>query len=530
MPTSQVSLFEHLCRAVPSDGELLGRFVERRDERALAALVDRHGPMVWGVCRRLLSHHDAEDAFQATFIVLVRKAGSVKPREMVGNWLHGVARQAALQARAARRRAGEGQVTRMPDVEAPQDRWADVRPILDEELGRLPDHYRAVIVLCDLEGRTRKEVARQFGCPEGTVASRLSRAREMLAKRLTGRGVALSAGALTAAFLQSSASAVPASVLTSTIKAASLCGQAVIPVKVATLAEGVLKAMLVSKLKAAVAVVLVLGFLAVGAIGVGIARGQQKGDAPQDSEPKVQKVEDVVVKEKAEKKEAVAWGKEVDGLQAGLAADASTCRQGEKLKLTVKLRNVGKAEVTVTYSVVEERAPRSPRTPVSGSVSICRRPRDGLAFPIKRTLKPGETITLYNPQVAVESEARERLKGLMRVDTPTICVEPGKYKITFGGMIQSHPKLMTGIVAFEVKEPVEAFTAWGEEQPGGVQIGLGYLPGEKRVYSTGESVTIVVRARNVGRQEVNLEYVRDLWINYPPAIIDGDGKSTPCPK
>ncbi len=160
--------------------------------------------MVWGVCRRLLSHHDAEDAFQATFIVLVRKASSIVPREMVGNWLYGVAHQTALQARrtAARRRAREVQVTEMPDTEPQQDRWADLQPLLDEELSRLPDHYRAVIVLCDLEGRTRKEVARQLGCPEGTVASRLARARAMLAKRLTQRGVALSAGALAAVLSQ----------------------------------------------------------------------------------------------------------------------------------------------------------------------------------------------------------------------------------------------------------------------------------------------------------------------------------------
>src|SRR5262249_56334423 len=119
-----------------------------------------------------------------------------KGGEMVGNWLYGVAGRGALQARtAARRRAREIQVTQMPDTEAPQDPWADVRPILDEALSRLPDHYRAVIVLCDLEGRSRKEVAGQFGCPEGTVASRLARAREMLARRLAARGGALSGGA-----------------------------------------------------------------------------------------------------------------------------------------------------------------------------------------------------------------------------------------------------------------------------------------------------------------------------------------------
>src|SRR5262249_14933469 len=268
MPSSPMSsVIEHIRRAVPSDGdgELLGRFVERRDETALAALVKRHGPMVWGVCRRLLAHHDAEDAFQATFIVLVRKAGSIKPRGMVGNWLYGVARQVSLQARnTGRRRAREKQVAQMPDIEAPQDRWADVRPILDEELSRLPDHYRAVIVLCDLEGRSRKEVAGQFGCPEGTVASRLARAREMLAKRLTQRGVTLSGGALTAVFSQNAASAVPASVVMSTIRAASL-GR--VPVKVAALAEGVLKGMLLTKLKSVMAILLVAAL--VGVVGFG---------------------------------------------------------------------------------------------------------------------------------------------------------------------------------------------------------------------------------------------------------------------
>ncbi len=374
MPLSPVhSLIEHIRRAVTpeGDGELLGRFVERRDERALAALVERHGPMVWGVCRRLLSHHDAEDAFQVAFIVLARKAGTVKPREMVGNWLYGVARQAALQARTAR--CKEIQVAQMPDVEAPQDRLADVRPILDEELSRLPDHYRAVIVLSDLEGRTRKDVAVQLGCPEGTVASRLVRARSMLAKRLTQRGVALSGGALLLSQSAGSA-AVPASLLSSTIKAASLCGQAAVSLKVAALTEEVVKAMMMSKLKSAVAVMVVLAAM-VGLIGYGMAKGQQTGNvAPvkQESEPKAQK--DAVVKEKAEKKEAAAWGNEVDGLQAGLLAEATTCQPGGKVKFTVKLRNVGQAEVSVTSGVLRDYAPRSPLTPVSGSVSTCRRP------------------------------------------------------------------------------------------------------------------------------------------------------------
>src|SRR5438876_2479243 len=153
MATSQMSgVIQHLRRVLRdgagmTDGQLLEVYISHRDEAAIAALVHRHGPMVWGVCCRVLrNHHDAEDAFQATFLVLVRKAASIRSREMVGNWLYGVAHQTALLARrtAARRRAREVQVTEMPDIEAVQhDQWPDLRPLLDEELSRLPEIYRA---------------------------------------------------------------------------------------------------------------------------------------------------------------------------------------------------------------------------------------------------------------------------------------------------------------------------------------------------------------------------------------------------
>ena len=203
---------------------------------------------------------------------------------MVGNWLYGVAHQAALQARrsAARRRAREVQVTEMPDTEAPQERWADVQPMLDEELSRLPDHYRAVIVLCDLEGenpqggrRSARLSRRHGGEPVGAGKGDAGEASHATGCRLVGR-------ALAAVLSQNAASAgVPASVVMSTIKAASLCaaGQAVISVKVAALAEGVLKAMLLNKLKPVLAVLVVVAMA--GVIGFGIARGQQRGDVPQ---------------------------------------------------------------------------------------------------------------------------------------------------------------------------------------------------------------------------------------------------------
>jgi RNA polymerase sigma-70 factor (ECF subfamily) len=234
------------------DGQLLERNVNRRDEAVFEAIVRRHGPMVWGVCRRVLGgHHDAEDAFQATFLVLARKASSIVPREMLPNWLYGVACQTAMKARAGifRRRARERQVPRMPEPSAePRESWDDeALALLDEELRRLPAHYQAPIVLCDLEGRTHRQAAEQLGWPVGTVAGRLSRALALRAGRLARRGVALSAGALTVLLSRQVASAgLPTSLIESTATAASgfAAGQggagAVISARAADLTEGVL--------------------------------------------------------------------------------------------------------------------------------------------------------------------------------------------------------------------------------------------------------------------------------------------------
>jgi RNA polymerase sigma factor (sigma-70 family) len=259
-----------------TDGQLLERFISGREEAALEALVKRHSPMVWGVCRRTLRNiHDAEDAFQATFLVLVRKAASVVPKEMVGNWLYGVAHQTAqnVRATATRRRKRERQVTDMPEPATRHDNlWYDLQPLLDQELSRLPDKYRAAIVLCDLEGITRKEAARQLGVVEGTMASRLARARTMLAKRLARHGLGASGGALAAAVSQNAASAsAPPLVLSSTIKAVSLVAAGkvatgAISAKVVALTEGVVRTMLLKQLKR---MTVALTFLAISTLGVG---------------------------------------------------------------------------------------------------------------------------------------------------------------------------------------------------------------------------------------------------------------------
>ncbi|HEY7313908.1 MAG TPA: sigma-70 family RNA polymerase sigma factor [Gemmataceae bacterium] len=240
-----------------TDGQLLSQFLFRRDEAAFVALVRRHGPMVLGVCHRVLGNAaDAEDAFQATFLVLVRKAASLTARAVLGDWLHGVARRTALSARrdCARRRAKEQAMAR-PDVqgEAIQDDWL---PLLDEELSRLPENYRLPIVLCDLEGKTRREAAARLGWPEGTVAGRLARGRALLARRLVRHGGAVSSISLAAVLAQNAAPAcVSEALLHSTAQAASLfaagtgAATAVISTKVAALTEGVVRAMFLAKLK-----------------------------------------------------------------------------------------------------------------------------------------------------------------------------------------------------------------------------------------------------------------------------------------
>jgi RNA polymerase sigma factor (sigma-70 family) len=257
---------------VPSDAELLEQFISRRDEEAFAGLVRRHGPMVLGVCRRMLPNlADAEDAFQATFLVLVRKAQSIGRRDLLGNWLYGTACRAALEARAARRRVRERQVDDMPEREVRDeaDVWRELRPVLDDELNRLPDKYRLAVVLCDLEGRSRKEVAARLGIPEGTLSSRLNTARQRLAQRLARRGVTLGAGAVATA-LAGSAAAVPAPLQAATVKAASLwaageMAAGIISAQVAAITEGVLRTMLVKKLKVAALSLLILATLGTGA-------------------------------------------------------------------------------------------------------------------------------------------------------------------------------------------------------------------------------------------------------------------------
>ncbi len=281
--------------AARADDELVAAFLACRDEEAFAALVRRHGPMVLGVCRRLLdSPADADDAFQATFVVLARRAATIARRELLGNWLYGVACRTARKARAvrARRRGRERPLTDMDDPATTDRADGELRELLDVELGRLPEKYRVPLVLCELEGRSRRDAARALGVAEGTLSSRLSRGRQLLADRLTRRGLALSAAALTAALAQARAEAL---LLTSLVQGtaraavAAAAGQNLVGLattRALTLADGVLKMLAPTRLK--VILVALIGLALWGALAYPRpeAAEQSSGTAPQPSPPK----------------------------------------------------------------------------------------------------------------------------------------------------------------------------------------------------------------------------------------------------
>jgi RNA polymerase sigma factor (sigma-70 family) len=277
-----------------TDTDLLNRFTRQRDEAAFEALVRRHGPLVYGVCRRVLRHdQDAEDAFQATFLVLVRKASVLRSPGTLAGWLYGVANRTALELRrsGSRRRAKEASI--MPRTDTVPEPPADWREALDEELARLPDKYRAVVILCDLEGKTRRESARELSCAEGTIASRLARGRTLLAERLVRRGVGLSAAAVGAALARERATAcVPNVLVSATVRAAGLvvAGQGVATVvsaRAAAATEGVLKEMFLTRLKIATAVLLVItaGLSAAGALYQARAADPAAAQGPEPRNP-----------------------------------------------------------------------------------------------------------------------------------------------------------------------------------------------------------------------------------------------------
>ncbi|HZT80517.1 MAG TPA: sigma-70 family RNA polymerase sigma factor, partial [Gemmataceae bacterium] len=258
-----------------TDRHLLQRFAAARDEDAFAELIRRHGPLVLGVCRRILTNpHDAEDAFQSTFLVLARKAAAARWQESVGNWLYGVAYRVASKERSRAARRREVSAGPLPEPEAPPEpAWRELTAVLDEELHRLPDDCRAALLLCYLEGRTRDQAARQLGWSLRTLERRLGQGRELLRARLAGRGLTLSAALLGVGLAECATAAVPPALAAAVARSA-----------VRRAAGAALPGLTLAWWKVAVLALLAVG--AVSAVGMGLsAVSQQEPPADPPTQP-----------------------------------------------------------------------------------------------------------------------------------------------------------------------------------------------------------------------------------------------------
>jgi len=320
-----------------SDGQLLERYVQHRDSAAFEALVQRYGPLVWGVCRRVLRDaHAVEDSFQATFVVLARKAASIRKHESVGSWLYGVAYRIAVRAKANAARRREVAMDDRALAAVPADAGTgtadqqELSAALDEELSRLPEKYRAPLVLCYLKGKTHAEAAAELRCPAGSMSWRLAQACDRLRVSLSRRGLALSAGALAGLLTESAASArVPAALVQHTIEAA--LNNSGLSAHVADLVTGVVQTMYAARIKMVAAVVLALGLIG---SGIGVVAYRTLG---RDAEPARQ--DTAIAKEQPA-------GPAVNGLKLSLTADKTETfmkadgSNAEPVKLTFTFTNV----------------------------------------------------------------------------------------------------------------------------------------------------------------------------------------------
>ena len=498
-----------------ADGELIRAFVERKSPVAFGELTRRHGSMVLGVCLRVLRHRqDAEDASQATFLVLARKAGSVSPPNAVGNWLHGVALQTAIRARAItmKRRTREAVVPSVPETATREAGWNDVAEVLDEELGRLPNHYRTVLLLCDVEGRTRADAARHLGCPEGSVSSRLSRAREMLARRLTKRGVTLPAGAVALLVSQNATTAgVPGALVTSTVKAVgSLAAGSLrasgISSAVTTLTDGVLKTMLLKKIMATAMVVLALSVVVI--IGGSLAVGRAEGNAPPPVGPEGAGTEPIfratapVPKVKPKEDKEMFQG-------AWSIVEASAGGKHQAIEISKEQVWVFTGDGLVIYHADKS------RVEMSYQIDPMQKPKAIDLSPVDEREKGYVFKGIYELD-------GDRLKVYYSRNVAPDAKRPKRFDPVFEDR---------GMRSFVLKRAPEkdALTAWGKEV-GGLQAGLGLPLGAKRTYQHGETVTLVVRVRNVSKEEVEFKHIWAFFVENPPSVTDPDGKRVQFPR
>jgi RNA polymerase sigma factor (sigma-70 family) len=439
-------------REPTTDRQLLEAFAVRRDEAAFTDLVARHGTMVLRVCRRVLRHEqDAEDAFQATFLVLARNSGSIRKREALAGWLYGVAYRTAMKAKrsAARRRDHEGRAGAAAPRAAADPTWSDVQAALDEEVERLPGPFRAAFALCVLEGKSVPEAAAALGCKAGTVSSRVTRARRLLRERLARRGIVLSAVLAALAVAGGiGRAAVPAALAKITVRygllvAAGLPAAGQVPPHLAALAEGVTGAMITSKLKVATAVLLAVVLVAgAGALAwqALTARGQPGG---QKSRARGEGPEPMVATEAADSPAGDGKGDSVEVRGRVLDPDGKPVR-GAKLLFLRGWARESANQVSATTSAGGEFLFTVPRPRAAnvgwempGEDTYVLAAVEGYGFAAARLSKPGDaaglTLRLVKDDVPIQGRvldlqgkpvagATVRISGLEPLNLPQLYV------------------------------------------------------------------------------------------------------------
>jgi RNA polymerase sigma factor (sigma-70 family) len=441
--------------AALTDAQLLERWLGQHDPAAFELLLWRHGPMVLNTCRRLLPRReDAEDAFQATFLVFVRKAGSIRRREALAAWLHRVACRIAGRARATEnRRASREQPfvdePTAPHIDAPLVR--NLHAALDEEIESLPSHYRRALVLCCLEGKSQEDAARLLDRPRGTVSSWLTRGRERLRQRLLRRGIVVSTAGLTAALTPDAlASGGMIALVSSLVRMAGAVALGrVVPAglmsaRTLALAEGVLRMMFMTKVKIVAAVSLAVAVAAAG-LGAWSHTTQAAEDRPAPPQstgtsqlnPEHQRravfTDDTVLENDKKEQDGIAWGEKAHGLQAGIAfrrGDQETHEVGQSVTFVVYLRNASDKKIDLSHveTLFEERMPyvadeRGLRLVVALGPIPFDRPL------VHRSVKPGQRITLGYPWFCIRP-----LDWNGEVHGPTLCALPGRYKVGYTGL------------------------------------------------------------------------------------------------
>ena len=394
---SLAALLKHLRKLVsartPSerpDEQLLQRFIAERDEGAFAALLQRHGLMVLNVCCRVLGRaEDVEDAFQATFLVLARKAASIRKPGAIGSWLHGVAYRIAKQVRAA---GIPNMLGDRGDQPAPQAEphaeltWRDVRRVLDEELQRLPSRYREPLVLCYLEDRTQDEAAKQLDWSKSTLRRRLQQGRALLQVRLTRRGLSLSVALLGTLLTPTSASSVLPGELARTTLLAVLrtaggegVGLAMLSVRVTALADGLIRALSMAKLQMVIMIALVAGLVAVGAgLWIGAARTTPPRVVPEDSAQVVMGPPAQAANQKGDAR-TDAYGESLpDGVQARMG---TTRLSVGSVSVASLIHGLGFAPDGKSLASASDGSVRI-WDPATGKTVLCLEARGGQVFPI----------------------------------------------------------------------------------------------------------------------------------------------------